>query len=94
MIPFIEDAKDRLLTHDAIHIPQRCATYVVLAEDPKLRPAEWFLSYGMRGLQRFEDLSFVRFFGFFRIPLHYLSRRCSRTSCSVSPLSFAPPRAL
>jgi hypothetical protein len=64
MIPFIEDAKQRLLTPDAIHIPQRCTTYVALVEDPKLRPAEWAFSYGMRGLQRFDALSFVRFFGF------------------------------
>jgi len=64
MIPFIEDAKRRLLTPDAVHIPQRCTTHVVLAEDPKLRPAEWVLSYGMRGLRPFEGLSFVWFFGF------------------------------
>jgi hypothetical protein len=64
MIPFIEDAKRRLLTPDAIHIPQRCTTLVVLVEDPKLRLAEWLFSYGIRGLQRFESLSYVRFFGF------------------------------
>jgi hypothetical protein len=64
MIPFIEDAKRRLLTSDAVHIPQRCTTHVVLAEDPRLSLAERALSYGMRGLRRFDDLSFVRFFGF------------------------------
>jgi hypothetical protein len=64
MVPFIEDAKRRLLTPDAIHIPQRCTTHVVLAEDPQLRRAEWALSYAMRGFRRFETLSFVRFFGF------------------------------
>jgi hypothetical protein len=64
MIGFVEDAKRRLLTTDAIHIPQRCITCVVLAEDPKLRLAEWVLSYGMRGLRPFEGLSFVWFFGF------------------------------
>jgi hypothetical protein len=64
MIGFVDDAKRRLLTTDAIHIPQRCTTYVVLAEDPKLRRAEWVLSYGMRGLRPFEGLSFVWFFGF------------------------------
>jgi type I protein arginine methyltransferase len=64
MIGFIEDAKRRLLTPDAIHIPERCATFVVLAEDPKLRFAEWALSYWMRGLGSFEGLSFVWFYGF------------------------------
>jgi hypothetical protein len=64
MIGFVEDAKRRLLTPDAIHIPERCTTYVVLAEDPKLRLAESVLSYGMRGLRPFEGLSFVWFFGF------------------------------
>jgi hypothetical protein len=64
MIPFIEDAKRRLLASDAIHIPQRCTTHVVLAEDPKLSLAERALSYGMRGFRRFDRLSFVRFFGF------------------------------
>jgi hypothetical protein len=64
MIQAVEDAKRRLLTPDAIHIPQRCTTYVVLVEDPKLSLAEWVLSYGMRGFQRFESLSFVWFFGF------------------------------
>jgi hypothetical protein len=64
MIPVIEDAKRRLLTPDAVHIPQRCTTYVVLAEDPKLSPAERLLSYGMRGLRPFEGLSFVWFYGF------------------------------
>jgi hypothetical protein len=64
MIPFIEDAKRRLLTSDAIHIPRRCTTFAVLAEDPKLSLAEWALSYGIRGFRRFDALSFVRFFGF------------------------------
>lgn len=64
MIPFIEDAKRRLLTPAAVHIPQRCATHVVLAEDPRLRPVEWALSYGLRGFRRFDELPFVRFFGF------------------------------
>jgi hypothetical protein len=64
MIPFIEDAKRRLLTPDAVHIPQRCTTHVFLAEDPKLRPAEWAFSYLMRGLRPFERLTFARFFGF------------------------------
>jgi protein arginine N-methyltransferase 1 len=64
MIGFIEDAKRRLLTADAIYIPHRCTTYMMLAEDPRLRPAEWALSYGMRGLRSFESLSFVWFFGF------------------------------
>jgi hypothetical protein len=64
MIRFIEDAKRRLLTPDAIHIPERSTTYVVLAEDPKLRLAERAVSYAMRGLRRFEALSFVWFYGF------------------------------
>jgi hypothetical protein len=64
MIGFIEDAKRRLLTPGALHIPQRSTTYVVLAEDPKLRLAERLLSFGMRGLRSFEGLSFVWFFGF------------------------------
>jgi hypothetical protein len=64
MIGFIEDAKRRLLTPGAVHIPERSTTYFVLAEDPKLRPAEWALGYAMRGLRPFEGLSFVWFFGF------------------------------
>lgn len=64
MIPFVEDAKRRLLSADAIHIPQRCMTLVILAEDPKLSLAEWGLSYGLRGFGRFDALPFVRLFGF------------------------------
>ncbi len=64
MIPFIADVKQRLLTPDAIHIPRRCTTYVMLAEDPELSRAEWALSYALRGLRSFDSLSFVRFFGF------------------------------
>jgi hypothetical protein len=64
MIRSIEDAKRRLLTADAVHIPQRCTTYALLAEDPKLRSAEWLLSWAMRGLRPFDSLSFVWFFGF------------------------------
>jgi protein arginine N-methyltransferase 1 len=64
MVAFIEDAKRRLLTPDAVHIPCRCTTHVVLAEDPRLSPAEWAFSYAMRGLQPFDGLPFVRFFGF------------------------------
>jgi hypothetical protein len=64
MISFVEDAKRRLLTPDAIHIPHRCTTLVMLAEDPKLSMGEWVLSYGIRGFQSFDTLSFVRFYSF------------------------------
>jgi len=64
MIPFIEDARQRFLTPDAIHIPERCTTYAVLGEDPKLSWAEWAFSYLLRELRPYEALSFVRFFGF------------------------------
>jgi protein arginine N-methyltransferase 1 len=64
MIRFVEDAKQRLLKPDALHIPLQSTTYAVLTEDPRLRPAEWALSYVMRGLRPFEGLSFVWFFGF------------------------------
>ena len=64
MVPFVDDARRRLLKPDAIHIPRRCTTHVVLVEDPKLRPAESALSYALRGFRRFDDLSFVRCFGF------------------------------
>jgi protein arginine N-methyltransferase 1 len=64
MIPFIEDAKRRLLTPDAVHIPQRCVTCAVLAEDPTLTLAERSFSYVLRGFQRLDRLPFVRVFGF------------------------------
>jgi hypothetical protein len=64
MIPFIEDAKRRLLTPDAVHIPQRCVTCAVVAEDPTLTLAESAFSYVLRGFQRLDRLSFVRVFGF------------------------------
>jgi len=64
MIPFIEDAKRRLLTPDAAHIPQRCVTCAVLAEDPTLTLAERSVSYVLRGFQRLDRLPFVRVFGF------------------------------
>ena len=64
MVPFIEDARQRFLTPDAIHIPQRCTTHVVLVEDPKLSLADRALGYVVRGFQRFEELTFVRYFGF------------------------------
>jgi hypothetical protein len=64
MIPFIEDAKQRLLTPDAVHIPERCVTCAVLAEDPTLTLAERTFSYVLRGCQRLDRLPFVRVFGF------------------------------
>jgi protein arginine N-methyltransferase 1 len=64
MIPFIEDAKRRLLTPDAVHIPQRCVTCTVLADDPTLTLAERTFSYALRGFQRLDRLRFVRVFGF------------------------------
>lgn len=64
MVPFIEDAKGRMLTPDAVHIPRRCTTYAVLSEDPRLRLRETIFSYFARGFKRFDSLSFVRFFGF------------------------------
>jgi hypothetical protein len=64
MVRFVEDAKQRLLKPEALYIPLQSTTYAVLAEDPKLRPAEWALSYVMRGLRSFGGLSFVWFFGF------------------------------
>jgi predicted RNA methylase len=33
MVPFVADARRRLLKPDAAHIPYRCTTYAVLAED-------------------------------------------------------------
>jgi hypothetical protein len=86
MIPFIEDAKRRLLKSDAIHIPWRCSTCAVLAEDPKLRAAEWTLSYFMRGCRPFEALDCVRFFGFRHQP-RWPSRNCSRISSCRKRLS-------
>jgi hypothetical protein len=64
MIPFIEDAKRRLLAPNAVHIPQRCVTCAVLAEDPTLTRAERTFSYVLRGFQRLDRLPFVRVFGF------------------------------
>ena len=64
MVPFVADARRRLLKPDAAHIPYRCVTCAVLAEDPKLSLAESALSYALRGFRRFDALSFVRFFGF------------------------------
>ena len=64
MIPFIEDAKRRLLAPDAVHIPERCVTCAVLAEDPTLTLAEKTFSYVLRGFQRLDRLPFVRVFGF------------------------------
>jgi hypothetical protein len=64
MIPFIEDAKRRLLAPDAVHIPERCVTCAVLAEDPTLTLAERTFSYALRRFQRLDRLRFVRVFGF------------------------------
>jgi hypothetical protein len=64
MIPFIEDAKRRMLTPNAVHIPQRCVTCAVLAEDPTLTLAERTLSHVLRGFRRLDRLPFVRVFGF------------------------------
>ena len=64
MIPFIADAKRRLLAPGAIHIPQRCETLVVPVEEPRLRPKEWALSFALRGFSSYEPLRFVRGFGF------------------------------
>jgi predicted nicotinamide N-methyase len=64
MIPFLEDAKRRLLTPDAIHIPQRVRSYVVLVEDPRFTAAETAFSYALRGFRRLDEFPFVRVFGF------------------------------
>jgi protein arginine N-methyltransferase 1 len=74
MIPFIEDAKRRLLTPDAVHIPERCVTCAVLAEDPTLTLAEKTFSYVLRGFRRLDRLPFVRVFGF--PPQDALSEPC------------------
>jgi PRMT5 arginine-N-methyltransferase len=64
MVPFVEDAKRRMLTRDAVHIPRRCTTYAVLTEDPRLRLRETIFSYCARGFKRLDALSFLRFYGF------------------------------
>jgi protein arginine N-methyltransferase 1 len=64
VVPFVEDAKRRLLKPGALHIPGRCTTYFVLAEDPTLRFSERALSYCLRGFTSYERLRFVRAFGF------------------------------
>jgi hypothetical protein len=74
MIPFIEDAKRRLLAPDAVHIPERCVTCAVLAEDPTLTLPERAFSYVLRGFQRLDGMPFVRVFGF--RPRDALSEPC------------------
>jgi hypothetical protein len=64
VVPFVEDAKRRLLKPGAVHIPWRCTTYFVLAEDPTLRFSERALGYCLRGFAAYEGLRFVRFFSF------------------------------
>ena len=64
VLPFVEDAKRRLLKPGAQHIPWRCTTYFVLAEDPTLSWSERALSYCLRGFSAYEGLRFVRFFSF------------------------------
>jgi hypothetical protein len=64
MVPCVEDAKRRLLTPDAVHIPQRCTTFVVLAEDPVFRLAQRAFSYVLRGLRGLDSFSFLRIYGF------------------------------
>jgi hypothetical protein len=64
MVPFIEDAKRRLLTPDAVHIPHHCTTFAVLGEDPKFGVVERALSWMLRDFRRYEDVRFVRFFGY------------------------------
>ena len=64
VVPFVEDAKLRLLKKGAVHIPWRCTTYFVLAEDPVLRIGERALSYCLRGFAAYEHLRFARFFSF------------------------------
>jgi protein arginine N-methyltransferase 1 len=64
MVPFVADARTRFLAPGAMHIPCRCITEARLCEDPRLGPAEWALSWLLRGATAFERLSFVRFFGF------------------------------
>jgi hypothetical protein len=64
MVTFVEDAKQRLLTTDPVLIPQRCTTYLVLVEDPRLRWAERAFSYAMNGLRGVDSFSFFRYYGF------------------------------
>jgi hypothetical protein len=64
VVPFVADVKRRLLKPDAIHIPWRCTTNIVLAEDPTLHLAERTLGYCMRGFEAYKELKFVRFFSF------------------------------
>lgn len=64
VVPFVEDTKRRLLKPGAVHIPWRCTTYFVLAEDPTLRFSERALGYWLRGFAAYEGLRFVRFFSF------------------------------
>lgn len=64
MVACVEDAKQRLLTPDAVHIPQRCTTYVVLAEDPQFHLPVRVFSYVLRGLRGLDSFSFLRIYGF------------------------------
>jgi hypothetical protein len=51
------------------------------------------LSYAMRGLRRFDNLSFVRFLGF-RMPRHCQSLRSSGTLFSIKRLDSRQTRSL
>ena len=64
MIPFVADARRRFLKPDALHIPRRCTTYVVLAEDPEIEQLRVGIELCAARLQPFETYRFVRFFGF------------------------------
>jgi hypothetical protein len=64
MVAAVADARRRLLKPDAVLIPRRCTTHVLLVEDPRLRWSEWAFSYLMRGMQRFNSLTYIRFYGF------------------------------
>jgi hypothetical protein len=64
MVTFVEDAKRRLLKPEHVLIPQRCTTYLLLVEDPRLRGMERAFSYAMNGLRGVDSFSFFRYYGF------------------------------
>jgi protein arginine N-methyltransferase 1 len=64
VVACVEDAKQRLLTPGAVHIPHRCTTFIVLAEDPSFCWAERVFSFVLRGFRGLDSQSFLRIYGF------------------------------
>lgn len=64
MVPFIEDAKARLLKHGAMHVPARCTTYFFPSALPEQSITENIFNFLLRGCRPIRRMPIVLMYGY------------------------------